>query len=190
MKTKPDRFPTLRVDKRKVVESVLFILDNFVGFSQYDIVKSVFLADKSHLLRYGRPITFDTYYAMKDGPVPSFTYDALKPNFDFRKEFGEERPWISVPDRDNPKIQKFVGTRRKANTQLLSETDMELLKEAAGTVQLLDFSQIRRLTHEDPAYEEAWKRRGDAERAQMKMQLLGADDEQVENLIYISQHSA
>ena len=187
---KADNVPTFKVDKRKVVESILFLLENYVGFSQYDIVKTVFLADKSHLKKYGRPITFDTYFAMENGPVPSFTYEVLKPQFDFKKEFGEDCPWISVPDKEYPKINKFIGTKRGANHRALSQTDMDTLKEAGGTIQLLDFEQIYRLTHEDEAYKEAWARRGDARRAQMKMQLLGIDEKTLENLIYISNHAA
>ncbi|HEX3672991.1 MAG TPA: Panacea domain-containing protein [Rhizomicrobium sp.] len=183
-------FPIFKVDKKKVVESILFLLDNFVGFSQYDIVKTIFLADKSHLTKYGRPITFDTYYAMEHGPVPTFTYDVLKPLFDFQREFGEERPWISVPDARNSKMQKFVGARRKPRNEYLSETDRELLKEAGGAIQLLDFEQIRRLTHEDEAYKEAWQRRGKSERSQIKMELLGVDKKLIEDLIYISNHAS
>ena len=48
--------------------------------SQYDLVKSLFLADRSHLNEWGRPITYDNYTAMKHGPVPSLAYDLLKAN--------------------------------------------------------------------------------------------------------------
>lgn len=187
---KAEKLPTFKVDKRKVVESILFLLENHVGFSQYDIVKTIFLADRSHLKKYGRPITFDTYFAMEKGPVPSFAYEVLKPQFDFKREFGEECPWISIPDGERSNINKFIGARRRANHRVLSQTDMDTLKEAGGTVQLLDFEQIYRLTHEDEAYKEAWARRGDAKRAQMKMQLLGIDEKTLENLIYISNHAA
>jgi hypothetical protein len=183
------KLPTLKVDKRKVVEAVLFVLENFLGFSQYDIVKTIFLADKAHLKRYGRPVTFDNYFAMENGPVPSFTYEMLKPDFDFRKELGEDRPFVSVPDSKKPNIHKFVGVRRKANAEFLSETDKDILKEAASTIQLLDFDQIRRLTHEDPAYKEAWSRRGGAFRSQMKLELLGADKSLIDDLVYISNHA-
>ena len=54
--------------------------------TQYDIVKSLFLADKAHLNRYGRPITFDNYFAMKDGPVPNLAYNLLKrDNYSLRR---------------------------------------------------------------------------------------------------------
>lgn len=186
----PPKFPTLKVDKRKVVEAILYVLENFTGFSQYDIVKTIFLADKAHLQRYGRPITFDNYFAMENGPVPSFAYDVLKPDFNFRREFGEERPFISVPDAKKSNVNKFVGARRKSNIEFLSETDKELLGEAASTIQLLDFDQIWRLTHGDPAYKEAWERRGNSARAQMNLELLGVDKKLIDDLIYISNHAA
>jgi hypothetical protein len=188
---KPDeKIPALKVDKHKVVEAILFLLENFVGFSQYDIVKTLFLADKSHLQKYGRPITFDTYFAMENGPVPSFAYDILKLDFDFRREFGEEKPWISVPDANKPNVNKFLGAKRPPSRGVLSQTDTETLKEAGDTIQFLDFEQVRRLTHEDPAYKEAWARRGETKRSQMKIQLLGASDKLVDDLIYISKHVA
>jgi|SRR5580698_952429 hypothetical protein len=185
-----EKIAALEVDRHKVVEAILFLLDNFVGFSQYDIVKTLFLADKSHLKKYGRPITFDTYFAMENGPVPSFAYNILKLDFDFKKEFGEERPWVSVPVPNKPNVNKFVGVKRQPRYGVLSQTDTETLREAGGTIQLLDFDQVRRLTHEDPAYKEAWARRGDAKTAQMKVQLLGASDKLVDDLIYISKHVA
>ncbi|MBV9991938.1 MAG: hypothetical protein JOZ72_11675 [Alphaproteobacteria bacterium] len=126
---------------------------------------------------------------MENGPVPSFAYDILKPDFDFKKEFGEERPWISVPDAQKPQINKFVGVKRQSKQRLLSETDKETLREAGDTIQFLDFDQVFRLTHEDPAYREAWERRGVHKRAQMKFQLLGASDKQLEDLIYMSNHA-
>ena len=36
--------------------------------TQYDILKALFLADRAHLNKFGRPITFDNYVAMKDVP--------------------------------------------------------------------------------------------------------------------------
>ena len=48
--------------------------------TQYDIVKTLFLADRQHLNEFGRPITFDNYVAMTHGPVPSCSYDLLKSN--------------------------------------------------------------------------------------------------------------
>src|SRR5262249_42567526 len=97
-------------------------------------------------------------------------------------------PWLSVPDPKKPNVNKFVKAKRQSKYGVLSQTDAETLREAGGTIQLLDFDEVRRLTHEDPAYKEAWGRRGEAKSAQMKVQLLGASDKLVDDLTYISKH--
>ena len=42
------------------------------------IFKILYYADQSHLVKYGRSITGDTYVAMERGPVPSRIYDIIK----------------------------------------------------------------------------------------------------------------
>lgn len=44
----------------------------------YKLCKLVFLSDKLHTVRFGRPITGDVLRAMDYGPVPSAVYDVLK----------------------------------------------------------------------------------------------------------------
>src|SRR5207247_4693024 len=52
------------------------------------LFKLMFLAEKYHLVHYGRPITGDRYDAMNDGPVPSFTYGLFKKQI-LRRPFTE-----------------------------------------------------------------------------------------------------
>src|SRR5579864_4950925 len=44
---------------------------------KYKICKLLFLADKYHLVQYGRPIIGDRYCALRYGPVPSHSLDLL-----------------------------------------------------------------------------------------------------------------
>ncbi len=121
--------PVIKVipNKPRILESVIFLIseaDRLRKFaSQYDIVKSVFLADRRHLNEYGRPITFDHYVAMKNGPVPSSVYDILKAD---PKEFGNL--WSKTPFDD--KIFQFSSATRGADTNILSESDREALAES------------------------------------------------------------
>jgi uncharacterized phage-associated protein len=41
------------------------------------LIKLLYLADRAALLRWGRPITFDSYVSMPHGPVLSFTLDKI-----------------------------------------------------------------------------------------------------------------
>lgn len=48
------------------------------GETMYTILKMVYVSDRIHLERYGRPITGDTFHAMREGACPSKIYDSMK----------------------------------------------------------------------------------------------------------------
>lgn len=174
-------------NKQRIQEAILYLMNRHNNLSQYEIVKSLFLADRSHLNKYGRPITFDNYVAMEHGPVPSLSYDALKPSYDYKANFGVERPWTSIPNRADTGKNQFMPTR-PANTECLSVSDRRSLDAAVATVLSLTFGQLRKLTHEDKAYIEAWNRRGNYNKADMLLSYLIEEngDELEAELIYLS----
>lgn len=183
----------LTEDKEKIQESILYVMGRqpreSEPLSQYEIVKSLFLADRSHLNHYGRPVTYDNYVAMEHGPVPSMAYDALKPEFNFKSRFQAERPWISIPDKNNSHVNRYTPLR-EARREYLSTSDMKALDWALETVQSLTFDQLRRLTHQDRAYIEAWDRRGNNNASKMKLALLIDKDGEIleDELVYFSSH--
>jgi Protein of unknown function (DUF4065) len=180
--------------KDKLVEAILFLIARAKKrnreLTQYDIVKSLFFADRSHLNRYGRPITFDNYVAMANGPVPSLAYDVLKgesgPN-----QFGLiEFPWTrQVGGHSNPKAYIFCDPKRDPSMDVLSESDAEALDDSLATVLSLTFGQIKKLTHDDPAYIEAWGE-GDSPNAPLSYGMLFdmQDFEEAEHLQFASRH--
>jgi hypothetical protein len=142
--------------------------------SQYDVVKTLFLADREHLNEWGRPITYDNYVAMNHGPVPSLAYNLLKSN---EKAMRDHRishlPWQSNPAPSGK--GKLLFTTDDAGFEyhdFLSESDTEALDISLKIVLKLGFGQIRRLTHEDPAYVDAWRVDGDRKAYDMKLELL------------------
>lgn len=159
--------------KEKILEAVLFLIGRHTNLTQYDIVKAIFLADKAHLNKHGRPITYDNYVAMVHGPVPSFTYDLLKPSFNFAHVYGvKAAPWTTVKDGAK---NIFVHAKREPNLRVLSKSDQIELEEGLNIVTSMTFGQIKRLTHEEPAYKEAWARRGMADSADISFELLIED---------------
>ena len=151
-----------KVNQEKVIECILLILNEAaergLRVTTYDILKTIFLADRAHLNKYGRPITFDNYFAMKDGPVPSWTYNLLKGS---RGAYAGTLPWSKKPAPDiSTRAIEFFGPIRKPNEELLSLSDEELLISFLHAVKSLGFGQVRRLTHEDEAYLDAWEDEG------------------------------
>lgn len=149
----------LTPDLSKIVEAILLILkvgaERGKTVTQYEIVKTLFLADRRHLNEYGRPITFDNYKAMKHGPVPSFAYNLLKGDRFELSQLGFDLPWSATP---------LPGTRAKSYTattapdnDALAPSETEAITDSFTVVSTLGFSQVRRLTHEDAAYLDAWE---------------------------------
>ena len=159
--------------------------------TQYDILKALFLADRAHLNKFGRPITFDNYVAMKDGPVPSLAYDLLKENAGAIKHHRAMLPWKrSAAPNVSPKAFSFELSETYTDFDALSPSDVDELKAAITIVKSLGFSQIRRLTHDDPAYVEAWQEGGGSGRHVMSYSLLFdiPDDTSAEALAFVAQH--
>ncbi|TQL14929.1 uncharacterized protein DUF4065 [Zymomonas mobilis] len=183
-------------DRKKILEVILFLLEEGerrgLMLTQYDIVKSVFLADKKHLDEFGRPITFDNYTAMKHGPVPSFTYDLLKPTApkSLWQFFGlDEPPWIRK-ERAGTTAAEYSCPERHANLRKLSATDIDALCSALTVVKSLRFGDLREYTHSNRAYIAAW-RDDDAVRAfDMDYRLIpDVDDlDLIDDLAYASHH--
>ena len=178
-------------DAEKIPEVILFLIEcahaQHIKPTQYDLVKSIWLADTAHLNKFGRPITFDNYVAMIHGPVPSLSYDALKPGFEYARIFGEPTPWVSIPTEA---ADEFIAVKRPSERDLLSDSDKELLKWALETVITLGFRGTRALTHDHPAYIEAWERRGSAAASEMKPELIleDSDNSYLADLKYISEN--
>ncbi|MDR3527409.1 MAG: Panacea domain-containing protein [Rhizomicrobium sp.] len=185
----------LQPNRAKIVEAILLLIEEAGRhrrtLTQYDVVKSLFIADLWHLKKFGRPITFDNYVAMKFGPVPSEAYDMLKPIYAWR---GTPQPegW-PLWDRkatEGSNVAHFENPRRSANRRKLSDTDVRELTEALSFVMNLGFGGVCDWTHMNPAYVDAWKARGDRKSNEMRYELLleGKDKELISELAHASKH--
>lgn len=157
--------------------------------TQYDLVKTLFLADRAHLNEWGRPVTYDNYCAMFHGPVPSLAYDLLKGNEKALRDYHlHSLPWKSVPHVNSTK--HFFSTEGALNPKdFLSESDIEALENSLGVVKSLGFDQTRRLTHEDPAYVDAWREDGGRAAYAMKLGLL-FDEPNFEQAAILAEYSS
>ena len=141
-----------RPNTSRILETLLYLMSKRDSLSQYPIVKSVFLADRQHLNEVGRPITFDNYVAMEQGPVPSLIYNLLVLPNTFEEIYHSPRPWsVTRVGKRN-----LYRASRKPNLEVLSQTDQETLDENFKKVIILNKDQLAKLLHSDPAYKEAW----------------------------------
>lgn len=179
----------------KIREAILHVIRTSdlkqTRVTQFEIAKSLFLADRAHLNRYGRPITFDKYVAMNNGPVPSFAYNVLKQEHGAYRDAGITKPLWQHEPIGGGKCE-YYGASRDASDEILSPTDFEELANGLQTVQKLGITGTWKLVHQDPAYLEAWpKGAGGNSSYPMKYALLfdKPNEELAEELKFISAHA-
>lgn len=183
----------------KVVELLLYLAHVRPGADKYQAVKFFYLADREHLARYGRPITFDSYYALSYGPVASKTLDIIHKQVGVLRAAGiEELPFETKEGKAyNGTDTIFIGRPyREVNPDLFSESDLAVFNEIIGRYGHLSFGQLFDITHEHNAYKKAWGSRGFFNRAEMDYaDMIGdlVDDEQkrdamIDDLLPIAAH--
>ena len=165
-------------NKDRILAAILFLMQIRPGISQYQVVKSVFLADKAHLNSVGRPVTFDKYVAMKQGPVPSLVYALLMDSLVFVRIYRRSPPW-RVESAKNSNRYHALET---PDATALSITDKNALRAGLEMVLRLSYKELSARLHDDPAYVEAWGRRGRAASVPMKAVKL-LEDENEEKIL-------
>jgi len=139
---------------KKAIESVLYIIENGTQPTFHHVSKVLYFADKKHLERYGRFICGDSYIAMKNGPVPSGVYDLLKiVRGDLSPIFYPPQEFIDGIHQAIDILGRYsIIIRRKPDTDMFSDSDIECLNNSIKKYGNLSFSQLTELSHDN-----AWK---------------------------------
>lgn len=130
-------------------------------FDKYKACKLLFLADREHLLRFGRTITGDSYDALPYGPTPSETLNLLDALEGVAIEGKEPQSEMVVDLADNLRVtdMRYPQYAPKASPDMdaLSESDVLVLDQVAAEHGTKSFVELRDLTHGMAAYARVWK---------------------------------
>ncbi len=110
----------------KTTEVLFYILRKIKQADRYKLIKLVYLADKYHLLHYGRTVTKDpNYYAMPNGPVSSIAKDVLSFNGKMLTE--EQIEYVKSLIKTKDSDYNYEAIDKNIDFDNLSETDIESL---------------------------------------------------------------
>lgn len=140
-------------------------------FDKYRAVKLVFLADREHLLRFGRTITGDAYSALPYGPTPDRTLCllnglamvALEGKDPISDEIAELAKVFSMADLAHPTYH----AKSHPDWDALSKSDLIVLDHVVDQHGRKSFNELMALTHGMRAYTLAW--RNDVDRKKFPM---------------------
>lgn len=135
----------MRFNEEKALEVLLYIVSRCSDM--YTALKVVYFADKDHLSKYGRSISTDRYVAMQHGPVPSAMYDLVK------EARNNSHDHIEPPPDQAFRVEgNHIRPLREPDTNMLSETEREVLDKVIKQYGSMTFVELKALSHDDPAY--------------------------------------
>jgi len=111
-------------------------------------LKLIWLADRYHIRRYGRPITGDEYMAMKLGPVASSLKDIIEQHDPYLDdaELSYSAAYIILNGANHIKSKDDV------DLDVFSETDIEALDFVYKSYGHLDQFELSELSHKYPEW--------------------------------------
>ncbi len=140
------------------------------------ICKLLFFADKEHLLRYGRPITGDTYYKLEHGPIPSKGLNLLRGKVGATAAASVQEYFRVVGNTVKPK--------RQLDMSVFSNSDVKVLEDVKQRLGTLSASKLRRLSHDEPS----WKNSNDNQPMAFELFFEGHPEaETIKNLVLSEQ---
>lgn len=171
----------------KIIELLLYLAHLKPGADKYQAVKLFYLADREHLIRYGRPITFETYWALPYGPVATNALDLLNGRqWAFTAAKIRELPFdteqVPRPGKNDPMVY-LRAPHREVNWDVFSKSDKKVFDEVVAKYGDLDFDALYQITHAHPAYQKAWAKKGAANRYQMSYDDMIESDAHRERLL-------
>jgi uncharacterized phage-associated protein len=119
-----------RFDFDKFCDVITAIATRVSNLDKLKAGKLLYLSDRLHLVKYGRPIIGDTYYRLPYGPIPSLSLDFIN---DLINPVD-----VRVPMPDLNKLKKrlrvVLGTRKYPVIEVKGEYELRYLSESENDV--------------------------------------------------------
>ncbi len=165
---------------KKAVQTLAYFAQKEGGvINKMKAFKLIWLSDRLHLRKYGRPILNDVYFALPKGPIPSST-----------KDLADNSDYLADTERElREQMLENVGRctiKSKAEIQknVFSESDLEVMGLVYENFGNLDEFTLSELSHEYPEWKKFEKslQMGHSSRFEMNYQDFFEDNENSHSL--------
>jgi uncharacterized phage-associated protein len=134
---------------RKITQALNFFAIQEGGpINKMKALKLLWLADRLHLRRYGRTITNDTYYALRNGPVASTASNIASNDTRYlsREVTEYSKQFVSA------KTQRKFESVATVDEKVFSQTDRDALREVYEEFGKTDEEALSELSHHYPEW--------------------------------------
>lgn len=128
-----------------IVEALCYLLSRLKRADKIHLVKLMYLADKYHVMNYGRTISHDSFFAFENGPAGSQTTDVLefdgyvlREHLDYAKKLIKKGEGYQYLPNEACSLDSF---------DMLSESDIDALDFVIDNFGKMDQWEVVRYTH-------------------------------------------
>lgn len=138
----------LDFDYQKSVQALNYLAQKEGGvINKLKVIKLIWLVDRYHLRKYGRPITNDTYYAMNFGPVGSSVKDIAQCSVLSDQEESYTKEFLKC---DEAKL--FVQSVKNVDSEIFSDSEIEALDAVYSECGQWDQFKLADFSHNFPEW--------------------------------------
>lgn len=145
-------------DVLKLKAVALYVINMCKAIDYFHLFKIIYFADREHYAVYGRRIVKDTFCALKNGPVPSNLYNAVKEVIG-KEHIGNSplRTISNAIEATDPDYSYIISAKELPDMDELSESDVEMLDKSISENLSLPFNTLSEKSHDT-----AWQTANDA----------------------------
>ena len=136
---------------RKFASVVAYLAARRPGVTKKELCKIIYFADKEHLLRYGRTITGDRYYALEQGPVPTRGLDALNGKNKHPEDDAEVAKYGKI------RGSNFEPNGKPPDLKAFSKSDLKVLDDVFQEIGHLPAWELEQRSRQEAAWARARK---------------------------------
>lgn len=136
----------IEFDNKKTTQAINFLATKEGGkIDKLKVIKLIWVADRLHLRKYGRPIVNDTYLAMRYGAVGSSVKDFTGFNVE-----GDEEKYLK---KYLEPINKYnIKSKKQVDTDVFSDSEIEMIEKSYNEYSSMDKFDLAKLSHEFPEW--------------------------------------
>ncbi len=143
------------INIQKIKAIILYFAQNtdsrYLG--KVKLMKLFYFLDFVHVKRYGYPVTFDQYFHLEHGPVPTVIKN-LVDEVDSAESVSENSiltDIISIQKNLGQNIHRIVAKKEldDEDLKILAPTEMEILKEVSVRFEHTKTEDIEKISHEE-----------------------------------------
>jgi uncharacterized phage-associated protein len=140
------------LDREKALNVLLYVAQQRGKIDKMGLFKSVYFAERHHLVNYGTPMLGDEFTRMDNGPVPSLICDMVKAVQGILKGQITEKEVPALKDGFNVAAGYLIIPKKAPDMDFFSKSDLESLTYGLAETKGLSFKEIS-----DKSHDSAWE---------------------------------